>query len=148
MIYLDYSATTPLSEQALEVFINVSQNVYGNTMSLHNIGTEAERLLTLCRSKLASMIRADEDGLTFTSGGSESNTLAILGLARANRHKGHHIIASPGEHASVINTLSLLEKEGFEICYLPLDEEGRITLNALNQHVKRDNFSRDQPRQQ
>lgn len=135
MIYLDYSATTPMSKHALDVFSKVSQDVYGNTMSLHNIGTEAEHLLALCRAKLAGMTGADSEGLFFTSGGSESNALAILGLARANQKRGKRILASPGEHASVINALSLLEKEGFEVCYLPLDEKGSVTPDQLEKNI-------------
>lgn len=132
MIYLDYSATTPMSEEALNVYQTVAKSVTGNTMSLHDIGTEAERLLSLCRKQIASMLGVNEEGLFFTSGGTESNMLAILGLARAHRHNGHHIIAHPGEHASVLNTLTMLQKEGFEVTYLPLNHEGRITIDVLN----------------
>lgn len=131
MIYLDYSATTPVSDTALEVYQTVAKQTIGNSMSLHDPGTEADRLVTICRDRLTSMIKGKDGGLFFTSGGTESNTLALIGLARAHRHKGNHIVASPSEHASVINTLTLLEKEGFEVTYLPLDEEGKITHHAL-----------------
>ncbi len=135
MIYLDYSATSPMSENALEVFSKVSRELYGNTMSLHDAGTQASRLLEMCRETLANFIGADAGGVTFTSGGSESNALAILGIARANAHRGRQILAAPGEHASIINTLTFLEKEGFDICYLPLDEEGRVTPDQLTKSI-------------
>ncbi|TCP19123.1 cysteine desulfurase [Scopulibacillus darangshiensis] len=138
MIYLDYAATTPVSDHALKVFHDVSKRFFANTMSLHNAGTDAADLLEVCRGQLAELIHGKKEGVYFTSGGSESNQLAIEGLAKAHQHKGKHIVASPGEHASVLNTLERLENAGYKVSYLPLDENGKVTLQALEDAIRED----------
>src|SRR5690606_22596658 len=92
LIYLDYASTTPISQKALQVYNQVAQDYFANASSLHDLGTEANELLQACREQLARFINGEERGIYFTSGGSESNYLALRSLAKANRHKGKHII--------------------------------------------------------
>lgn len=138
MIYLDYAATTPMSSHALTTYADVAKNVFANTMSPHNFGTQASQLLSYCRGKLAALLNADPNGLYFTSGGSESNDLAIEGLAKAHLYKGKHLIASLGEHASILSTFQKLEGEGFEVTYLPRTADGHVTLDQIKAAVRAD----------
>lgn len=138
MIYLDYSATTPVSDTALDAYNKVSKDYFANTMGLHNPGTKAANLLEGCRGQLAQLIQGKTEGIYFTSGGSESNQLAIESLVRAHQHKGKHIIVSPGEHSSVMNTLEKLKGEGYVISFLPLNGQGEATLPALQEAIHED----------
>lgn len=138
MIYLDYAATTPMSSHALNTYEDVAKNVFANTMSPHNYGTQASQLLSFCRSKLAVLLNADPNGLYFTSGGSESNHLAIEGLAKAHLYKGKHLITSLGEHSSILSTFQKLEEEGFEVTYLPRTADGHVTLAQIKTAVRPD----------
>lgn len=131
MIYLDYSATTPISEQALHILNEVSKQYFGNPSSMHDIGSKANHLLSTCRNELASCFNGEGRGIYFTGGGSDSNHLAISSLARGNQHKGKHIITSRVEHASVLNTCQSLEEEGFKVTYLPVNEYGQISIETL-----------------
>jgi cysteine desulfurase len=131
MIYLDYSATTPMSDQALHIYNEVAKNYFGNPSSLHDIGSMADQLLQTCREELASCIQGEGRGIYFTGGGSESNYLAIRSLVKAHEHKGKHLITSSIEHASVLNTFKLLEEEGFQVTYLPVTSYGEVLLVDL-----------------
>ncbi|MFD2617900.1 IscS subfamily cysteine desulfurase [Terrilactibacillus laevilacticus] len=136
MIYLDYAATTPMSDEALATYTEVAKQYFANTMSLHDMGTKANDLLNFCRAKLAKAINGDPDGVYFTSGGSESNFLAIEGLARGNRNKGNHLITSHGEHDSIINTFKKLETEGFDVTYLDRQIDGIVRLDDIIPHLR------------
>ncbi|MTT30675.1 aminotransferase class V-fold PLP-dependent enzyme [Terrilactibacillus sp. BCM23-1] len=136
MIYLDYAATTPMSDEALATYTEVAKHYFANTMSLHDMGTKANDLLNFCREKLAQAIHGDPDGLYFTSGGSESNFLAIEGLTRGNRNKGNHIITSHGEHDSIINTFKRLETEGFDVTYIDRQNDGTVRFDDIMPHLK------------
>ncbi|GAA0357643.1 IscS subfamily cysteine desulfurase [Bacillus horti] len=131
MIYLDYSATTPISEQALQIYLEVAKNYYGNPNSLHDIGGQAAQLLEGCRAKLATLIQAESRGVFFTGGGSEANELAIRSLVKGNDRKGRRLITTKVEHASVLNTFIALEEEGYEVVYAPVDEYGQVDLVQL-----------------
>lgn len=131
MIYLDYAATTPMSEEALAVYVQSARTYFGNASSLHDVGTAANELLTICRKQLAQLIRGEEKGIYFTSGGTEANVLAIRSLAYAHRHKGKHIITSSVEHASVHAVCAQLEQEGFTVTYVPVDRFGQVDIGAL-----------------
>ncbi|MCL6617538.1 MAG: IscS subfamily cysteine desulfurase, partial [Anoxybacillus ayderensis] len=133
MIYLDYAATTPMSEEALAVYVESARTYFGNASSLHDVGTAANELLTICRKQLAQLIRGEEKGIYFTSGGTEANVLAIRSLAYAHRHKGKHIITSSVEHASVHAVCAQLEQEGFTVTYVPVDRFGQVDIEALEQ---------------
>jgi cysteine desulfurase len=99
MIYLDYAATTPMSDESMLTFQQASKQYFGNEQSLHDIGSNASALLKTCKKALAGLIHGKEQGIFFTSGGSESNYLALHSLITAHQKKGKHIITTPIEHA-------------------------------------------------
>ncbi|AWI13665.1 cysteine desulfurase [Caldibacillus thermoamylovorans] len=137
MIYLDYAATTPMSENALDVFIQASKNFYGNASSLHDIGSTAANLLEASRRQLAKRLNCEQNGIYFTSGGSESSILAITSLIEAHKEKGNHLITTKCEHASIYHLFQKLEKNRFEVTYLPVDEYGMVSLDVLKQAIKK-----------
>lgn len=137
MIYLDYAATTPMSEVALDVFIQASKNFYGNASSLHDIGSTAANLLEASRRQLAKRLNCEQNGIYFTSGGSESSILAITSLIEAHKEKGNHLITTKCEHASIYHLFQKLEKNRFEVTYLPVDEYGMVSLDVLKQAIKK-----------
>jgi len=129
MIYLDYAATTPMSEEALQTYMKAASQYFGNEQSLHDIGGTASSLLQVCRKTFADMIGGKEQGVFFTSGGSESNYLAIQSLLKARSEK--HIITTPMEHASIRSYFQSLQSEGYTITEIPVDEGGLIHLDDL-----------------
>ena len=131
--YLDNSATTKCSARAFRLMQEVLLVDYGNPSSLHKKGMEAERYIKEARIKIAKTLKVQEKEIFFTSGGTESNNLAIIGAAFANKRAGNHIITTEIEHASVANTMKFLEEEGFVVTYLPVDENGIISLEALRE---------------
>ncbi|MFK2824683.1 cysteine desulfurase family protein [Bacillus sp. B190/17] len=133
MIYFDNSATTRPYKEALSAFVKVNEQFFGNPSSLHHLGVQAERLLTEARKQIASLVGAEPEEIIFTSGGTESNNLALKGAALANRHRGNHIITQQTEHPSVINACRQLEDVGFRVTYLPVDKEGRVSVKELEQ---------------
>lgn len=136
--YLDNSATTRCSEKAVEIMKKVMLGDYGNPSSLHKKGVEAEQYIKEAKTQIAKTLKVSEKELIFTSGGTESNNLAIIGTALANQRKGKHLITSSIEHASVYNPMIFLEEMGFEVTYLPVDEKGTISLEALEEAVRED----------
>ncbi|MGV3467083.1 MAG: IscS subfamily cysteine desulfurase [Heyndrickxia sp.] len=138
MIYFDYAASTPMDTEAIEVYSEIAKNIYGNSSSLHDIGTHAETLLSQCRKELAEMLNVPTQGIYFTSGGTESNLLSIISLAKTNSDKGKHIITSLAEHASVHSAMEYLKRNGFEISYLAFTPEGIIDLEALKRTIRED----------
>ena len=138
MIYLDYAASTPMSEQALDVFVSTSKRFYGNSMSLHDMGSEANHLLAHCRKEVATRLSGEERGVVFTSGGSESNWLAIYGLAMGNRSKGQHILVGSGAHGSVKSAVEWLMNRGFRVDEIPTDSKGQINSAQLAPLIKPD----------
>ncbi|MHA6261473.1 IscS subfamily cysteine desulfurase [Sporosarcina sp. CAU 1771] len=131
MNYFDYAASTPLDAESADVFAKLSVSCYGNTSSLHEVGAEAENLLTYSRSKFAQLLGVSSDGIYFTSGGTESNLLSIISLAKANRSKGNHIVTTLGEHPSIDSALAYLEEDGFQITKIPFNEEGIVDVQTL-----------------
>lgn len=131
MIYFDNSATTKPKKEVLETFLKVSQEFYGNPSSIHGFGLMAEKLLKQARMQIASLLNVKETEIVFTSGGTEGNNLAIKGVAKKYRSRGQHIITTEIEHPSVHNVCEQLQKEGYEITYLPVDANGRIDKNDL-----------------
>lgn len=131
--YLDNSATTRCSDRAFALMQKVLLEDYGNPSSLHMKGVEAERYVKAAREKIAKTLKVTEKEIIFTSGGTESNNFAILGTAFANRRTGNRIITTAVEHASVANPMKFLEEEGFEVIYLPVDENGVISLKDLEE---------------
>ena len=135
-IYLDNSATTKPYPGVTEKVAAVMDGVYGNPSSLHRIGIAAEKELRQARERLAYALKANVGEIYFTSGGTESDNLAIAGVCRASR--GKHIISSPIEHPAVMNTLAQLESEGCTVEYLPVDENGVVDLATLEEMVRPD----------
>ncbi|WP_059171411.1 cysteine desulfurase family protein [Bacillus sp. FJAT-27445] len=126
MIYFDNSATTKPYKEVLESYIKVSEDFFGNPSSLHGIGAKTERLLSQARAQIAGLLGADADEIIFTSGGTESNNLAIKGAAYGYRNRGGHLITSAAEHASVRESMLQLERNGFSVTVIGLDNEGRV----------------------
>lgn len=138
MIYFDYSATTPIDEEALEVYQQISSHVFGNTSSLHDIGSEADHILQVCRKELADILDVSAESIYFTSGGTESNLLSIISLAKSHSHLGKHIITSIAEHPSVHSAMTFLEEIGFEISKIPFTADGMIDLFTLQENIRED----------
>ena len=138
MIYFDNSATTRPYPEVIDTFTKAAAVYFGNPSSLHRLGAEAERLLAQARKQIAAQLGVESDEVVFTSGGTESNNLAIRGAARAGRKHGNHIITTQIEHASVRDTCLALEKEGFEVTFLPVGRDGRVSLKDLEAELRDD----------
>lgn len=131
-IYLDNSATTRAYDSVGELVKRVMCEDYGNPASMHKKGVEAERYIKEAKETFAKLWKVQEKEVIFTSGGTESDNLAIIGAARANRRAGNHLITTAIEHSAVINTMRYLEEEeGFRVTFLPVDRYGRVKLDEL-----------------
>lgn len=137
-VYLDNSATTRCSERAKDFMLKLLTEDYGNPSSLHNMGKTAEDYIKEAKRKIAKTLKADEKEILFTSGGTESNNMALIGTAYANQRAGKHIITTVIEHASVSAPLAFLEEQGFEVTRLPVDEDGVLSLRELESAVRED----------
>lgn len=133
--YLDNSATTPVTEAVKEIVTKTMLEDYGNPSSLHRKGMEAEQYVKEAAERIAKTLKAKPSEIVFTSGGTESNNMAIIGAARANRRRGMHIITSTIEHASVYNVFGFLEEEGYRVSYIPVDENGHLRLDLLEKEL-------------
>lgn len=138
MKYFDYAATCPLDKDAANIYIQMATELYGNTSSLHDIGGQSAQLLENCRETFARLLAVDKKGLFFTSGGSESNFLAIEALLSAPKKAGKHIITTMAEHSSIHGTLKRLEQVGYEITYLPFLSTGVICMKSLEKAIRED----------
>ncbi len=136
--YLDNSATTKCSERAKNLMVQLLMKDYGNPSSLHNMGAKAEDYVKNAKKKIAKTLKVDEKEILFTSGGTESNNLAILGSVEANKRAGNHIITTAIEHASVEQPMKHLEEMGYEVTYLPVDENGVLRMEALEEALRED----------
>jgi len=135
-IYLDNAATTRLDDEVLQKMMPYLKENYGNASSIYKLGLEARNAIEDSRAKIASILNCNSDEIYFTAGGSESDNTAIKGIARANRKKGNHIITSKIEHPAVLESCKDLEKEGFEISYISVNENGIINLEELKKAIK------------
>lgn len=131
LIYFDNSATTKPYKEVVDAFVKVSTDFFGNPSSLHQIGGEAEKLLSRGRKQIAELLAVKPSEIIFTSGGTESNNLAIKGAALKNRHCGNHIITTNVEHASVRESVQQLKEMGFEVTFIPVDHEGRVKAEEI-----------------
>ncbi|ERM92901.1 cysteine desulfurase [Caldanaerobacter subterraneus subsp. yonseiensis KB-1] len=134
-IYLDNAATTPVDKRVLEAMLPYYSDVFGNPSSLYSYGQEAKKAIEEAREKVAKALGADADEIYFTSGGSESDNWALKGVAYALKDKGNHIITTEIEHHAVLNTCRYLEKEGFKVTYLPVDEYGLVKPEDLKKAI-------------
>lgn len=137
-VYLDNSATTRCSREAAAVMASVLTTDYGNPSSMHRMGMAAENRMRRAAEQIAGTLRCQEKELVFTSGGTESNNLAICGAAEANRRRGRHLITSAVEHPSVLRTMKRLSEQGFEVTYLPVNRFGEISVEELKEAVRPD----------
>lgn len=137
-IYLDHAAATPLAPAVLEAMLPHLKENYGNTSSVHHLGRHAKQILHDSKQKIAHQLDIKPTEIIFTGSGTESDNLAILGLARAHRHIGRHIITSTIEHKAVLAATEKLSQEGFSITYLPVDEYGRIRVEDLLNALRND----------
>lgn len=136
MIYLDHAATTPISDEALEVYTKVAKQYYGNVSSLHDVGSSAKQILDASAKTIAKTVNARPQDIFFTSGATESNILAIYSLLAAK--KGKHIITTSIEHSSVRNVFLKLQREGYELTVLSTDEFGAVSFEELEQALRDD----------
>ncbi len=138
-VYFDYNATTPLDPAVRDAILPFFDEFWGNTSSVHHVGRKARALLDDARDRAAKFLGAKPSEIIFTSGGTESNNLAIFGTARLLKPKGKHLITSAVEHHAVLHCLDYLEKhEGFSVTRLPVDAEGRVSVYALKKALRAD----------
>ena len=137
-VYLDNAATTVVFEEVAELMATVMTKDFGNPSSLHRKGLAAEHYIRDAKEAIAKQLKVEPKEIYFTSGGTESNNTALIGAAMANQRQGKHIISSSIEHASVLQPLAYLEEQGFEITYLPVEQDGTISLDALQKAIRPD----------
>lgn len=137
-IYMDHSATTPVAPEVLEAMLPYFTEKFGNASSLHSFGLEAKEALEASREKVAELLGAKPDEIIFTSGGTESDNLALKGIAYRNREKGKHIITTTIEHPAILEVCHKLETQGFEVTYLQVTNEGFVDPAALETAIRDD----------
>ena len=134
-IYLDYQSSKPVDPRVTETMLPYFQEKFGNPSSLHREGDEAGEVLENCREDITGFINAERDEILFTSGATESNNLAIIGFTLRNKAKGNHIVISEIEHISIHNIAKYLEKNGFEVSKIPVDQYGMVNLQKLRDRI-------------
>jgi cysteine desulfurase len=144
-IYLDHAATTPVDAEVLKEMLPYFTEYYGNPSSLHSFGREAHNALEKARAQIANLMKAKKEDIIFTAGGSESNNIAIKGIAYKHKElitdfEGPHIITSAIEHPAVFETCKYLEEQGFKVKYLPVDKYGIVNLEELKQAISKGTF--------
>ena len=137
-VYLDNSATTKCFGEVAQLMSKIMTQDYGNPSSMHNKGVESEHYLRYAREVIAKNLKVNEKEILFTSGGTESDNLALIGTAFANCRAGRHLITTQIEHPAILQTMQYLEKQGFEVTYLPVDENGQIRLSDLEKALRKD----------
>lgn len=135
MIYFDNASTTPLSQEVIERLNDFLKNSFANPSSLHSLGFEVEKQITSARKQIANVIKCSPDEVFFTSGGTEANNTAILGIADAYKRRGNRVITTNIEHPSVADSFKVLEDRGFELVRLNVDEKGYIDIDELKENV-------------
>ena len=138
MIYLDYCATTPVDKRVLESFNKACLDYVGNPNSMHQLGVNNKKLIEQSTKQIADLLKVKENEIIYTSGSSESNNLAIKGIAYKYQNRGKHIITTVLEHSSVVSPFAFLEQNGFEIDFVPLLEDGTVDLVALKELIRED----------
>lgn len=136
--YFDNSATTRVYDSVVDIVVKTMQGDFGNPSAKHTKGVEAEQYVKDSAKKLAKLLKVNEKEILFTSGGTESNNLALIGSAMANKRAGNHIITTAVEHAAVLEPMNFLAEQGFELTILPVDEQGVVKLDALEAALRPD----------
>lgn len=136
MVYLDYSATTPVNNDVLETYIKVCKDFIGNPNSLHKLGVEAKELINASTEQIAQILNVKKNEIIYTSGASESNNTALKGVCKKYQNRGNHILTTELEHSSINETLEYLKKIGFVVEYIKLTENGLIDLEDLESKIK------------
>lgn len=137
-IYLDFNATTPVEPEVMAVMAETAGTYWANPSSGHRLGRQAAEALASSRGAIARFIGAEPDEIIFTAGGTEADNLAIIGVARANRHRGKHLLVSAVEHHAILESCVQLEREGFEIGRLPVDSSGRVNPDDISREIRGD----------
>ncbi|MDY5305324.1 cysteine desulfurase NifS [Fusobacterium gastrosuis] len=137
-VYLDNNATTKVDEKVLQAMLPYFSEYYGNPFSLHLFGTESGKAVAESRKKIADILKASPSEIIFTASGSESDNLAVRGIARAYKHRGKHIITSSIEHPAIKDTFIDLMEDGFEVSIIPVDENGVLRLDELKKALRED----------
>lgn len=137
-IYFDNAATTKVLPEVRDIMVEAMEKEYGNPSSMHTKGVTAEKYLRDTREVISRQLKCDAKELIFTSGGTEANNLALVGIARANKRAGNHIITTKIEHASVLNTALYLEEEGFRVTFLHVDSQGKVDMEHLRESLCED----------
>lgn len=135
-IYLDHAATTPVKPEVLEAMLPYFTQKFGNASSIYTLGRESKKAIEEARDRTASALGAQSREIFFTGSGTEADNWAVKGVAYANRQKGNHIITTAIEHHAVLHTCQYLESDGFEVTYLPVDENGLVTADAVKAAIK------------
>lgn len=136
IIYLDNSATTPIKSEVLQEMMPYLTTEYGNASSLYSVGRSAKRAIEKARNRVAELLNCNHNEIYFTGGGSESDNIALKGFAYANKEKGNHIITSKIEHPAILETCKTLERQGFEVSYINVNEDGIIDAEELRKSIK------------
>lgn len=134
-VYLDYSATTPVKDEVLKEMIPYFTEKFGNPSSLYDKGLESKDAVTRARTQVAELINAKPGEIFFTAGGTESDNWVVFGAAEKLKSKGNHIITTKVEHHAMLHSCAALEKEGFDVTYLDIDEEGFVDLKQLEDSI-------------
>lgn len=137
-VYLDNSATTRCFDEVAQLMYKIMCEDYGNPSSMHHKGVEAEQYLRYAKETLAKLLKVSEKEILFTSGGTESDNIALIGTAMANHRRGRHLITTRIEHPAILQPMAYLENQGFKVTYLPVDHEGRISLSDLERSIRPD----------
>lgn len=138
MIYLDYSATTPVNEEVLNSYIEATKKMVGNPNSLHKLGIEAKSLIDAATRQIANILKVKPNEIIYTSGASESNNTAIKGICLKYQNRGKHIITTHLEHSSIMEPLNYLKRQGFEVEYVNITENGIVDIEDLKKKIRDD----------
>lgn len=138
MIYLDYAASTPVDEEVLNDFIKTTKEEYANPNSNHELGLHAKSIIDESTNKIAKLLNVESDEIIYTSGATESNNLAIQGVANRYKNKGKHILVSSLEHNSIISSCTYLQENGFDIDLIPINREGLVDIDVLKSMIRED----------
>lgn len=138
MIYLDYSATTPVNKEVLDTFIKVTEQFIGNPNSLHKLGLDSKKLIDASTKQIADILGVKEKEIIYTSGATEANNTALIGVTSKYKNRGNHIITTKFEHSSISEVLKCLETENFKISYVKLNDNGQVDLDDLEKLINSD----------